>query len=255
MSRVIEIHLEWKYTPENFVEAPIQISDKGFHLLISDGMALAKVDPAFFEANPDTKETLTSLIEHRLRAVQIMSHRSYTLSKPSRTDLREDGKKNRFVEAHILGSSCSMTGSPVDFIVKDVDGQIIADSKRDRLDRQKWIAEVSDKYRGSDSTLDQIFNSYQKAVNDPEDELVHLYEIRDALKTKFGKGHKARKALGITEKEWKEIGRLADSEPLKEGRHRGNFAGKLRPAEKHELEEARKSALNIIERYLIYLER
>ncbi len=93
MRELVEVQLEWKYTPESYLEEPIRIKDEGFELSISDGVAFAKMDPSFQSQNPEINEYLTRLIESRLQAVQIMSHRDFTLSKPSRTDLRKDGTK------------------------------------------------------------------------------------------------------------------------------------------------------------------
>jgi hypothetical protein len=81
-----------------------------------------------------------------------------------------------------------------------------------------------------------------------------LYEIRDALSARFGKQKNAIKHLNIANKEWDIIGDLANHQPLEEGRHRGEFTGALRPAEKYELEMARKAVSNLVEKYLIYLE-
>jgi hypothetical protein len=85
-------------------------------------------------------------------------------------------------------------------------------------------------------------NSYKAAVDDPANELVHLYEIRDALAGHYGGDAAARAKLGISEKEWKRLGILANDAPLKEGRHRGRHSKKLRHATAAELDEARKIA-------------
>jgi hypothetical protein len=82
-----------------------------------------------------------------------------------------------------------------------------------------------------------LLASYSAAVNDPANELVHLYEIRDALKKHFGGESEAQKQLSITASEWKRLGHLANG-PLQQGRHRGSFTQK-RPAARHELDEAR----------------
>jgi len=252
MSEVIKIHLEWKYTPVNYFEEPINIKGDGFQLSISDGVALAKIEPLLHSRKPEIKEELTRLIENRLHALQIISHRDFTLSKPSRTDLKEDGTRGIFLQIDELAIATSIC--PVDLIIRDKNGNIVTDTKQERVDRQNWFAETVDKYRTMDVTLDQMLKSYQMAVKDPKDELVHLYEIRDALSSRFRNRKNAIKALGIIEKEWGIIGDLADNQPLKEGRHRGKNAGTLRPAEKHELEMARKSVVNLVEKYLILLE-
>jgi hypothetical protein len=85
--------------------------------------------------------------------------------------------------------------------------------------------------------------------------LVHLYEIRDALKTKFGGDGETRDALAISRKTWSRFGNLADHEPLRQSRHRGIHTGTLRDATKSELNEARDIARGMIEAYGRYLEK
>jgi len=252
MSKVIEVQLDWKYTPSDYLEEPVYISEDGFELSISDGLAVAKIAPSLFEEDPEIREYLTSLIESRLQAVQIMSHADYDLNKPSRSDIREDGGKNIFVEVEpaIIKVSCG----PVDLVVKDRDGNIVSDSRQERLIKQKWFANAVKKHRSTDYTLDQMLKSYQMAVKDPNNEFVHLYEVRDSLSERFGNKKKAIQRLCITRKEWDTIGDLANKQPLKQGRHRGKSAGKLREADLSELKSARKSIANLIEKYLVYLE-
>ncbi len=252
MLEVVEVQLEWKYTPKNYFEEPIHIIDERFELSISDGVAFAKIEPLFYSQHPEINEYLTRLIETRLQAVQLISHRDFILNKPSRSELRNDGTKNTFLEVEPIVMKVSI--KPVDLMVRDKDGNIVSDSKKERLDKQRWFSETVAKYRSIDSTLDQMLKSYQMAVKDPKNELVHLYEIRDALSARFGKKKNAMKQLYITNKEWDIIGDLANSQPLEEGRHRGKAVGKLRSAENHELDIARKSASNMVEKYLIFLE-
>ncbi|PZV09955.1 MAG: hypothetical protein DCF32_00865 [Leptolyngbya sp.] len=252
MSKVVTVQLEWKYSPKTYLEEPISISFEGADLEIKDGVAIANIDPDLYHTDSSIREDLTRQIESRMHAVQIMTHKDFELSKPSRTDIREDGKKNHFLEIE----SCVITMSvgAVDLIVKDKNGNIVSDTKRDRLDKQEYFASLVDKHRNSDPTLDQMLNSYQKSVKDPDNELVYLYEIRDSLSEEFGSKTTAIKKLGITSNEWDEIGKLANTLPLKQGRHRGKAVGALRDAEMAELEKARKSVAYLIEKYLEYLE-
>lgn len=251
MSKVVEVHLEWKYTPSNYLEQPIEVSKPGIRLEISNGIAVAHIEPETFENNSLMSHELTRLIENRLYAVQISTHKNFSLSKPSRSDLREDGKRNIFIEVSPLAIGLSL-GTP-DIVTTDKDGNIISDTRQERIDKQKWFAEMADRYRDADSTLDHILKSYQKSVIDQEDEFVHLYEIRDALSAKFRGEDNAKKELEITNNEWKVIGDLANNRPLKQGRHRGKSVDSLRAAEPSELEAARKSASRLIEKYLIFL--
>lgn len=252
MNTIVEVQLEWKYTPKNFIEEQILIKVDGYELAIFEGIAFAKIDPVFFEENPKIREILTDVIENRLHSVQIVSHQKFSLSKPSRCDLGNDGKKHHYLEAACVG--VSVTSDAVDFVIKDKDGNIVSDSKRDRLNKQKWFAKVLDEYRGSDTTLNQMLKSYNMAVKDPKNELIHLYEIRDAISVRFGNKRKAIKYLGVSNRDWNTIGDLANRHPLAEGRHRGKSAGDIRPADKNELKSVRTAISNLVEKYLIFLE-
>jgi hypothetical protein len=92
-------------------------------------------------------------------------------------------------------------------------------------------------------------------LREPGNELIHLYEIRDALSTKFGGERGVRAALlGISSSDWSMLGRLANDEPIRQGRHRGHHAGALRGATETELAQARAIARRMIDAYLRYLE-
>lgn len=252
MSKVVTVQLEWTYTPKNYLEEPVQITGDQYNLLITEGVAVAIIEPSLFAQKKDINERLTALVESRLQAVQIMKHSEYALSRPSRTEITDDGKRNVFLE--IQSAVMKMTAGHVGLIVTDKNGNIITDTKKERLDKQKWFAESVAKHRGHDKTLAQILRSYHHSVGDPDNELVHLYEVRDALSLEFGGQKNALSRLGITQDEWDTIGVIANVRPLKQGRHRGKSVGILRDAEQSELEAVRKCVSNLIERYLVYLE-
>lgn len=253
MNKIVLVQLKWKYSPTTYLEGPILIEFEGGTLEIKDGVAFTEIDPEFFHADQSIRDVLTKKIENRLHAVQIMTHKNFELSKSSRTDLQEDGRKHHFLEV----DSCVMTASvgSVDLIVKDKDGNVIFDAKKERLEKQNNFASLVDKHRASNATLDHMLKSYQQSVKDPSNELVHLYEIRDALSKKFSSKKAAIVALGVTSDEWDEIGKLANSLPLQQGRHRGSAVGSLRSAEPAELAIARKSTVHLIVKYLEFLER
>ena len=99
-----------------------------------------------------------------------------------------------------------------------------------------------------------MLKSYGDAVNDPGNELVHLYQIRDSIAKQFGGESRARNVLGISQRQWSRLGKLANDEPLKQGRHRGKNPGALRDATEEELREARSIARELVEAYLNHLE-
>lgn len=86
--------------------------------------------------------------------------------------------------------------------------------------------------------VDSLLASHIAAFNDPDNELVYPYELRDALAKKFGSESQAQ-VLSISSSQWSQFGRLANNEPVSQGRHRGKFLSELRSATDQELTEAR----------------
>ena len=244
--------LEWKFSPPDYFEEPIHIKRDDYIMTISNGTVEARIRPEIYDKDQSMRDRLYSSLNDRFLGVQLFSHKPYELSKASMYRLHPDGRK----DITIFPESCVMTmtmGEP-DIIVTDKDGNIISDSKKARVQKKRELAELVEKYRQKDSFVASLLKSYNEAVNDPDNELVHLYEIRDAIAEKFGGEPGARSGLGITGTQWSRLGKLANDEPLKQGRHRGKNPGILRDATEGELKEARGIARNLVEAYLDYLE-
>jgi len=137
--------------------------------------------------------------------------------------LHPDGRKDITIFPEPIVITVSV-GEP-DIIVKDKDGNVISDSRHERIQKKQKLAELAEKYRQKDSVVASVLRSYNEAVNDPDNELVHLYEIRDAIAKHLGGESAAQSVLGISGKQWSRLGRLANDEPLKQGRHRGKNPG------------------------------
>jgi SAM-dependent methyltransferase len=120
-------------------------------------------------------------------------------------------------------------------------------SRQPAREHTKFINSVMPKLASS-PTLNALLESYNAAVSAPANELVHLYEIRDALATRYGGEDEALRNLQFAEKDWKQLGYLANKAPLKEGRH-GGWHLKLRHASADELDEARRIARHLIEAF------
>ncbi len=123
---------------------------------------------------------------------------------------------------------------------------------KERIERRIELAQRASVFI-TDTVANAILRSYSAAVNDPKNELVHLYEIRDALSQHFGGESAATTALQISSAQWSRLGQLSNNEPLTQGRHRGKQLGVLRDATNAELTEARDIARAMIESYLAYL--
>jgi hypothetical protein len=214
-------------------------------------MRRRKSIPRCIKRNP-TCVQLHEALNDRFLGVQLLTHRAYELSRSTMTRVHPGGRREILCEGGT--GRYVVSGSTADFRVTDKDGNVIADSKRDRLEKKKSLAELIASHRPKDTLLAASLRSHDAAVHDPNNELVHVYEIRDALHSKFKKDKATQTALGISETQWSDFGRLCNDEPLRQGRHRGKTGGALRDATEGELIEARGIARAMIEGYLRYLE-
>ncbi len=247
-----QIIVEWNYKPNDYFEGNFTVEYDNCAIEIRSGTATAIIDPIHINKIDEIINKLTQDLISRFLAVQVMTHQKYNLGKPSRHDLKKDGIKNISIQVEDL--VCVSDIFPADIIIGDANGNVISDTKQERIDKKKWFSETSARFRIKDQTLNQMLKSYSSSVSDPNNELVHLYEIRDAVSKEFGNESNTRSKLNITKKEWSDFGLMANKKPLLQGRHRGKNAGELRLADFAELNTVRKIASKIVENYLIYLE-
>jgi hypothetical protein len=250
MSAVVE--LEWTFSPPDYFEELIKISRHDYAMTIANGKVEAKINCGVYDADPSIRQRLDDGLNDRFLGVQLLTHRAYELSKSTMARVHRDGRKHIFIG--LEPARIVMSGGTVDIRVTDRDGNVVSDSWRDRIERKRSLAELVAKYRSTDGLLASLLRSYDAAVRDPNNELVHLYEIRDALSVRFGGEPAARAMLGIISSQWSRMGQLCNSEPLRQGRHRGKTGGALRGASERELNEGREIARAMIESYLRHLE-
>jgi len=243
--------LEWKFSPPDYFEEPIHVKRDHYVMTISNGTVEARIKPELYDKDQSMRDRLHSSLNDRFLGVQLLSHKPYELSKASMYRLHPDGRKDItiFPEPMIIWVSMAEP----DIIIKDKDGNVTSDSRQERIQKKQELAELVEKYRQRDPFVAVMLHSYNEAVNDRDNELGHLYDIRDATAKRFGDESAAKSVLGISGTQWSRLGKLANVEPLKQGRHRGKSPGILRDATEGELREARSIARNLIEAYLNYL--
>lgn len=241
--------LEWHFTPPDYFEQVITVSRDDHTMVIDNGKVEATMLAEVYDAAPSMRDELHGALTARFLAVQLLNRSAFELSKPSMVRVREDGRRDIFVELDSEGIRAS--AGHVDTRVTDQHGNIVSDSRRDRIEKKQSLADRVSAHSG-DLLLTAMLASHQNSIHDPDNELVHLYEIRDALGARFGGEMKTRNALGIAGSQWSRLGRLCNDEPLRQGRHRGENLV-LRDATHSELEEARAIARSMIEKYVQWL--
>lgn len=247
-----EVLLEWTYSPRDFFESPIEIARSDYTVDIDAGSISARMPATAFDADTEVKKRLHDALFDRMRGIQLLSRKPFQLSKPRLTRIELDGRRHIFVE--LEGAVLTLGGGLVDTTVTDASGNVVRDTKQERLVKKRDLAELVAKYSSGDQLLRSMLQSYATSTADPDNELVHIYEVREALSSAFGGEGNARAAVGVSRVNWSRLGQLCNDEPLRQGRHRGKDVGVLREATEGELSEAREISRQMIEAYLAYRE-
>jgi hypothetical protein len=239
--------LEWPYHPADFFEASYRQTAPGYDILVDAGIVAVTLSCPQDPISETLKSQIASKVEAILRIRQLQTHRQYQLENHRTRQSQSNGTAS--VSIAISGVSVICKAGTADVIVTDAAGNLVHDSKAERIAADtRFIDELSPKVCRS-SLLESLLRSYGAAVNDSADELTHLYEIRDALARHYGGKRKARKNLNIPNPDWNRLGYLADVAPLAQSRHRGKHLASMRPATHEELEEARQIARRLILAY------
>lgn len=250
MNKQDAVALEWTYTSDDFFEEPITLQRHDCSILIEGGRVTATVLPDEYDQEHRKRDELHELVDSYFRSVQLFTHRRFELPKPGMSRVYPDGRRD--VTLFVESCTMKMTCGRVDLIVSDSDGNVVRDTKRERIDSEKALARSIARLIPTDPLVGKLLSSFGTAVADPTDELVHLYEIRDALSSHFGGAKATQDILGISKSEWDRLGRIACAEPIQQGRHRGEHLVPLRMASDSELDEARGLARRFIEAYVEY---
>lgn len=246
-----KLTFEWSYTPAVFFEEPLQYDENGCAVEIGNGQIIATASGVEAEQFDNVRRDIFEEVTARFRGAQLINHQPFQLSDCKTIRTNSDGSVGIGIA---FGETLRMSVGRCDIIVGDAAGNITTSTKKDRVQARKDFARRASKYR-NDSVVSSLLKSYDAAVNDPQNEFTHLYEIREALARELGGQTGACSVLGITKNEWSEMGRLANTVPITQGRHRGDAAGQLRDATPAELGHGRRIAKLMVERYFDHLDR
>ena len=236
--------LQWTYTPTDFFEVPYRRETDDYALVADGGIVRVTLRKPCDPIDAELQSRITKEVEGLFRLRQLQVQHPLQLKRGNVYHSRSDGTKSI-----LTGCDNALSfRTRLDTVHQHASGEVAHDSRAERIEENtKFIESLIPKLAGSE-TLNALLESYNEAVSDPKNELVHLYEIRDALSTHHGGDAEARQKLQIAEGEWKRLGYLANKAPLKEGRHRGEHS-ELRHATPAELNEARKIARSLIEAF------
>jgi hypothetical protein len=238
--------IEWMYRPHDLFEAQYRCVTPDWELLFEGGRAVATLRVPQDPIDAGLEDRIRDQIERVLLVRQLQVHRTCQIEGP-RTYQHAEGRKH--VAIRVGSAVLTSSAGHVDVIATDSTGKVVRDSRAERIAAHESMLQSLVGRAGSSSLLRSLLESYSRAVSDPANELVHLYEIRDALSKHFGGGEGARRALGISKAEWQRLGSLANAEPLEQGRHRGKHPDGRRSATQAELHEVRQIVHRWVEEF------
>lgn len=225
-------------------EAPYATTRADYDVHVENGFIKTTLRDAQ-DVDSALEQRILTDIEAILRARQLLIHRPFQLSGPR---VRQINGEREDTAIRLRGVQAVLTGHPPDVIVNNSSGNVITDSRAERAAKGTAFLDALVSKIPRSAVLRALLESYSRSVSDPANELVHLFEIRDALQRQYNGKLRAQKALGITDNQWSAFGKLTNVEPVEQGRHRGKHAAR-RPATKKELAEARDFARRCIEAF------
>jgi hypothetical protein len=190
-----EYRIEWKFTPEDFFEDEFEATCCGVPVRVGRGSVATSIDGDQYTLRPRLHEEMGEEIRSLFYGAQLVSRVPFSIKSPSRVHVDASGGQNIIVP--LLGNEAKFFGGAVDVRQEAPDGTVLVDTRRDRFEKKLRLALLARKHRHSDATLRSMLRSLDGAVNDPADELLHLYEIKDAVCHEFAGRPHAIAALGF----------------------------------------------------------
>jgi hypothetical protein len=240
----VKTDLEYPYKPTDFFEVATTIPTVVGVVVVDGGQAVLTLAEPTDPVEASHLEAATGVVRMVLQARQLLIHEPFVLQGPNISQYRANGSRDRVIIPGTAKIVCR--GFAPDILVTNAAGEVVKDTKAERLSEHLALVQGLLSKAPNSSTLQRMLQSYSRAVSDPDDELVHLYEIREAATEPYSSETATLIAIGVSKSDWSTLGRLANNEPLRQGRHRGKQTTELRDATEDELDKARRIARMII---------
>ncbi len=182
----VEIH--WVYTPEDYFDGKIELNCGDYIIEIEAGYATARMSANFYDSVPGLRDALTRDLNHYFLLWQMDRRKVFEIRKGSVVRTRPDGTTDTTIAVDSIVCHSSV-GSPT-LISTDANG-VVHDPRRERFEAKKGQVDLQLRY-ASDPTAHRMLESFDASIRYPGNELVYLYEIWDALQTRFRRNKKGR---------------------------------------------------------------
>jgi hypothetical protein len=245
---ISDIVLSWQYEPIDYFDDKLHFDFNGFKIEVSSGLINAEIT-SFDITNLSTlQKSLIVAIESPFIARRIIYDKEYSIGIATTTFKNKYGVSGAYIS--VPNATICIKAFPPEIMLIDANGVVLSDTKKDRDNQEAALRELLLTNMSKDRALRRMVKSYLTAMSDHSNELLYLYEIRDAASEIFQGAHKARKRLCVPESDWQYLGKIANESPVLEGRHRGKHLDDLRSATHEEKIRARGIALDIIIKYI-----
>lgn len=241
-----KVLIEWTYMPKSFLEDTHELGFCDNIIHFKHGLITLEMNEKMIKLHHDLISDAEEIIKKYLDGISIQSHCIYKLSRKATKYLDENGQIKKLSVGIISVGSGSSAGN-LDIQITEKGGTIRYDSKKERIAKNKFWGKLTSDVKAEDQVL---LRMYSNAIKEPENELIHLFEILEYISEKFGGRDKARKKLSILKSDINTFATIVNDPHIKEGRHRGKKADKLRRASPEELKFARRIAKKLMSKYL-----
>jgi hypothetical protein len=118
-------------------------------------------------------------------------------------------------------------------------------------EEREWLSKKLDANIGADTLAEYIVSSYNDALNNLPTEFFYLFQILEAVESKYSHRHTVCKKLCIDNREWGEVAKILNERRYHQSRHRGQTTGGTEMASTEEIWRARLFVKEVIIKYII----
>jgi len=245
------VEIQWVYTPADFFFGKIECAFGDYSVEIERGHVTARMSAIFYKPGIDFRRALTEMLRNYFFVWQLDKLVAFEIHEGGVNRVLPDGRIN----STLAVNNCShgQISDNVDLVQMHRTGAIVPNTQREeRFDAMRKLADFRLRH-ASDPTTRRMLKSHGDSIAKPEQKLFCLYEIWDALMEYFEGGKNAQRILNIPQKDLDTFNEITCERQLRQGRHRGRH-DTLRDATAGELDDARRIAQDMMERYWSYLD-
>jgi hypothetical protein len=225
MPNLAKTELRWGYSPQDLFPGQEAFAVPQGDLTLDGGTALLVLHTPMDPVPAHVVEQARDAVYAILMSALLGYGRPCRLNESVTTHQVSDTGVSR----NIIAGTGALVATGVTVLatieVRDKFGVVVSNSEQ--LQRQivhDSILAIYPKIQRS-ATLRTLLQSYERSIEDVDNEFIHLYEIKDALKKHFGTLAQAATAIPGAANNLSTLGKFANSLPLAQGRHRGSHVG------------------------------